>query len=626
MMHESIPLVEKYERNGWPSLDRPDMNPPAGWSLPLLAGVQRLRNHSLSPDGEQIAFIWDRDDLSDLYTLPASGGWPRRISFDRGLVPFWNDEIPCWSPDSQWLAFTAHDHVHVAPRQGGLPRKLTDFTSAASSPVWMPDSKGLIVTVERYEADQLLLTDRDGHWPRLLTDDSTGAASGDAWDARPSPESKGVAYVWRPFADLNRSDIRCIDLESGATHTLVGQAGEFNRSPRWSPDGSQLAFLSQRTDFYEIWLVQPDGSHLRQLSNFGQDVIEIAWSPDGIHLVCTLNAGGAVELVLIQVPSGEPSPLRPASANKGVHSHPCWSPTGKFLTFEYESSLCPPDLYRLNLDSHRVTQLTHSNPPALEALPLVTPEMVSYRSADGLEIPAFLYRPQRSNGAAIVHPHGGPSAQYIHELDIFAQYLVAKGYTFLACNYRGSTGYGRAFERLNHDAWGIGDTQDCLHAARYLRMLPGIDPGRLAITGGSYGGYMTICCLSLDPEYLFACGVTQFGDANLISTWAQCKRELRLYSEVFLGHPADHRPAYLAGSPIYQVENVRKPVLVLHGLLDDIVPPEASEEWVAALHQHNKTYEYKTYAVEPHGFLRRENKLDAWRRIERFFDWYLLPQ
>lgn len=158
-----------------------------------------------------------------------------------------------------------------------------------------------------------------------------------------------------------------------------------------------------------------------------------------------------------------------------------------------------------------------------------------------------------------------------------------------------------------------------------LAGLPEIDPGRIAIFGGSYGGYMTACCLSHDPDYLFACGVSKYGDANLISSWAQCNRHLRLYSQVFLGHPALHRGVYRAGSPIFEVENVQKPVLILHGLEDDVVPPEASEEWVEALRRAGKTFEYKTYAGEPHGFLMRRTQLDAYARIERFLDWHLLP-
>ena len=124
-MHEAIKLEEKYERNGWPSLTRPDLKPPAGWSLSLITGVDRVRNHALSPDGTRIAFIWDRADLSDVYVMPATGGWPGRVSTHRALTAYWSDEVPRWSPDGAWLAFTMDDHVHVAPAGGGAGRPST---------------------------------------------------------------------------------------------------------------------------------------------------------------------------------------------------------------------------------------------------------------------------------------------------------------------------------------------------------------------------------------------------------------------------------------------------------------------------------------------------------------------
>lgn len=617
-MSALIDVEEKYVRNGWPSLPRPDLKPPEGWSLSLITAVNRIRSHRLSPDGNQIAFIWDREDLSDIYRLPAAGGWPLRVTTHRELVAYWDDELPQWSPDSQWLAFTLDDHVHVAPAEGGLPQKVSGFAPAASTPVWMPDSRGLVVSVERDDAIQFVLTDRDGSWPRPLVTDTDA----DAWDAQPSPDGRSVAYVHRPFADLNRQDIRLVDLESGQVRTLAGTAKVLSYFPRWSPDGSQIAFISEQSGFNEIWLVRPDGEGLRRLTHAGMDFSDIAWSPDGARLACTVNRRGAFDLALVDSQSGELSILRPCL---GVHARPCWSPDGKFLTFEYEDPSSPPDLYRLDLETKQATQLTFSNLPALAVNSLVIPEQVIYTSYDGLEIPAFLYRPARPNGAAIVHPHGGPSGQYAYSWDILAQYFVAKGYHFLAPNYRGSTGYGLEFEHANYNDWGHGDTEDCLYAANFLQAQPGIDPERLAIYGGSYGGYLTICCLSRDPQYRYACGVSKYGDANLVSSWAQCNRRLRLYSEIFLGHPSQNREAYRRGSPIYQAGAVQKPMLILHGLLDDVVPPQASEEWVEALRREGKTFEYKTYAGEPHGFLMRKTQLDAYQRIERFLDWYLLP-
>ncbi len=617
-MSGEINLVEKYERNGWFSIARPDIHPPAGWSLGLTTAVNRIHNHKLAPTGEYLAFIWDRDGGSDVYTLPVSGGWPARRSTERAAALFWNDENPQPSPDGKWLAFSMLDHVFVAPLAGGLPVKISDFAASASSPIWLPDSQQLLISVERNEALHLLLTDREGAWPRPLF---TGP--GDALDAQPSLDGKRVAFVRYAYEDLDRWEIWQVDIESGQARPLTSQAKTRDWWPRWSPDGKLIAFISQRTEFTEAWLIDADGGNLRQLTHLGMDVADLAWSPDGKQIACVVNRKGSIELALIDAASGEVSQLRAAT---GVHMSPQWSPQGDFLIVSFEDSTRPPDLYRVEVPGGNTTQLTFSNLPALEANHLVIPEMVSYQSFDGLDIPAFLYRPPNPNGAALVNPHGGPSGQHIYDWDPFWQYLVAKGYTLLAPNYRGSTGYGVTFEHRNYNDWGGGDTQDCLYAARYLGALDEVDRERIGIIGGSYGGYMVACCLAKDPDYLFACGVSRYGDAHLETSWALCSRTLRWYTEKMIGNPGKNRPVYLNGSPIFQVENIRKPILLLHGLADDIVPPEASEAWAEAMHRVGKTYEYKTYTGELHGFVRRENQLDAHTRIERFLDWYLMPK
>jgi dipeptidyl aminopeptidase/acylaminoacyl peptidase len=292
---------------------------------------------------------------------------------------------------------------------------------------------------------------------------------------------------------------------------------------------------------------------------------------------------------------------------------------------EFENPIKPPDIYRISLPGGQETQLTFSSLPAFNHLPLIMPEAVKYKSKDKLEIPSLLFKPLHPNGAAVLYPHGGPSSQYYYEWDSLTQYLLAKGYTFVMPNYRGSTGFGIEFEQANYGQWGQGDMQDCLAGARYLAALDWVTPERIAIYGASYGGYMVACCLARDPDYLFACGISKFGDAHLETSWALSSRELRYYTEKMIGHPAKNRDVYYDGSPIYQVENIQSPVLILHGLEDDIVPPEASEDWVEALRHADKTFEYKTYSGESHGFLRRATQMDAYGRIERFLDWYLMP-
>lgn len=611
-----LQLVEKYERNGWPAEARPDLGSPPGWSLTLLAAVTMPRHLAPSPDGERIAFIWDRDDLSDLYVMPTSGGWPARLTFERGPAPFWWDDPPQWSPDGTWLAYTDKGHVWVVAACGGIPHKVSDFADGGGSPRWVPGGERLLITTERGGRTHIVLTDREGAWPRPVS-----AGEGHAHSPQASPDGRRVAYIRQPLDDLNRTDLMLADLETGEVRLLSGTPARHNILPRWSPDGRRIAFLSDRPGFYELFVLDVETGTERQVTHVGYDLGGLDWSLDGTRLVCTVNRGGAHDLAIVEVESGQLCDLR---VGFGVHSRPRWLPDGRTIVFEYEDPRTPHDLYRIDVETRQVTQLTFSQLPALEQVALAVPERVSYASFDGLEIPAFLYRPAQPNGAAVVYPHGGPASQYGAEFDLLAQYFVAKGYTWLAINYRGSTGYGLDYTRANHGVWGVDDTKDCLAAADYLVAQHGVDRERIAIYGASYGSYLAVCALARDPQYRYACGIAKYGDCNILTSWAQAVRGAREDLERMMGHPSRNRAGYRAGSPVWDVENIRRPLLIVHGLLDRIVHPLQSEELVEALKRAGKPFEYKTYADEGHGLLLRKNRLDFYERMERFLDWYLL--
>ena len=182
---------------------------------------------------------------------------------------------------------------------------------------------------------------------------------------------------------------------------------------------------------------------------------------------------------------------------------------------------------------------------------------------------------------AVVYPHGGPTDAYTDAWDGHAQYFVDRGYAWLAVNFRGSTGYGRDFERLNHDDWGVGDTKDCLAAADFLRTLDWVDGERLGIFGASYGSYMALLAVTDDPEYRFRCAVCKYGDCDITTSWAQGDREGVQDLDRMMGPPSGARDAYIAGSAYHRLENVRAPLLVAHGEQDIRVSPKQSEQLTA---------------------------------------------
>ena len=609
-------LTEKYLRRGWPAQPRPDLTPPEGWSHALLVSISRPRSASLSADGSSIAFFWDREESSDLYRMPSMGGWPQRLTFDRPPISYWMDDPPQWSPDGEWLAFTQEDHVWVVPVESGQPVRISDFTTNAGTPRWLPDSQRLLATVRRNGYSRIMLTDREGAWPQLVSQ-----GPGHDRGAKPSPDGRRAVYLHTPLNDLNGTELMLAELDCGKVQRLAGAPSRMVLAPTWSPDGRLIAFVWERPGFHELFLVDPQTGVEHQLTHLGQDVSGLTWSADGSRILCTVNRGGALDLTSVAVESGQVSVLRRL---EGVHSLPRAHPDGRSVIFSFETSTHPADIYRMDIESGHTQQLTFSSPPALCRLPLVEPERVTYPSSDGLQVPALLFRPVRPNGAAVVQPHGGPTSQFMKEFWPVIQYFLAKGYTWLAPDFRGSSGYGVEFERLNHGTWGVGDTQDCLAGADYLAGLEGVQPGRIAIFGASYGAYLVYCSLARDPQHRFACGVAKYGDINIQTSWAQVSRSVREDQERMMSTPSASREAYRAGSPIWDVENIRKPLLIVHGLEDRTVHPYQSEELVEALDRAGKTYEYKTYADEGHGIHWLANELDFHRRLEIFLDWYLM--
>jgi dipeptidyl aminopeptidase/acylaminoacyl peptidase len=281
----------------------------------------------------------------------------------------------------------------------------------------------------------------------------------------------------------------------------------------------------------------------------------------------------------------------------------------------------------------RPRRLTRSLPAVVPVDSFVAPERLVIPARDGLAIPVTLWRPADATGKrsgrtvpTIVSAHGGPSAQVFRDFQPFRQLLVQEGYAVLAVDFRGSTGHGRDFRLANRGEWGHADLHDVIDAARWAAAQPWSN-GKLGMLGGSYGGYLTLCALVEEPG-MWAAGVDLFGDSEIAESYRHGDRVGRLDLQRMMGSPDDPARAelYRRGSPLYRVERIEAPLLLLHGRRDRRVVPLMTEKMVEALEIESKHHEVHWYAEEAHGWERRENRRDAFGRIVDWLRRYVLEE
>jgi dipeptidyl aminopeptidase/acylaminoacyl peptidase len=608
------------EAEGIPVQPRKDVSPPPHWRLEAVAATERPRSLAVGADRRHAVFIQDRD-TSDVWLLDLDDPTPQRLTTGRDPMPYWEDTQPRLSPGGTQVAYGDEGHVWLVAAAGGPPRKLLE----AAAPVWLDDAT-LVVSIERGDTTRLALVDVADPWPRrLATAHGELDEHGDEWAASVAPDRTEVAYVFMPRADLNRAEIRIATVATGAVRAVTGTPRMQDRSPELSPDGSTIAYVSERSGAWALHAVGRDGGGERQLTQDGADYGEPAWHPGGGRIAVTRGVRNRYGVATVDAASGAVTELAPG----GVWGAPQWTASGALIG-TYEDHATPPELRLADSGDTAAGARTVLAPAplAVRRAPHVAPQDVTFASRDGLEIPGFLLRPRTASperpAPAIVYPHGGPTDAYMDMWDGHAQYFLDKGYAWLAVNFRGSTGYGREFERANHGVWGVKDTWDCLAAADHLRTLDWIDGDRLAIFGASYGSCMALLSVTDDPEHRFRCAVTKYGDCDILTSWAQGDREGVQDLERMMGHPADARAEYRAGSAIHRIDDIEAPLLIAHGERDERVSPKQSKELVAALRRAGKTFEYVTYPTEAHGLLRAGPQLHFYRRLERFFDWYLI--
>lgn len=577
----------------------------------------------VSPDGKLVAFVWNKSGQWDVYLAPVAGGEPDGGSLCITSGPE-SKIAPRWSPDGRTLAYV-QDHqgdelfdIWLYDARTGAHRNLTPDSPDAIYPMvsWSPDGARLAFTSNRSGKFAVYTLPVEGGAATLVCDHPYSDFSPE-W----SPDGKWIAFP--ALVTGQDTHLFLAPADGGEVRRVAGPDGPIDAAwPRWSPDSRRLAFVSRASGKSDVGVYDLESGALTWLADPEWEAYWPDWSPDGRRLVYALNRDGNYDLAIRDLESGEQLSL---AIGPGIHAYPRFLPGGEALIFTYQGAGHPPDLWVAAFTERvRYRQLTQSLPASLADAAFVTPRVVRYTGFDGRSIAALLYQPGRGEPpyAAVVFIHGGPSAQQTNVWEPAIQHLVSQGYLVLAPNYRGSTGYGKAFQELNRFDLGGGDLKDVIAGAEYLVSAGLADPRRLAVTGGSYGGYLTMMALTKDPER-WAAGVCIVGFLNWVTEYENEREDLKYWDLQNMGDPVKDADRYYDRSPIHFMDRIQAPVLFLHGANDPRCPLEEMEQAVDVLARLGKPYEFKVYPDEGHSFRRIENKVDAFRRRAEFLERYL---
>jgi dipeptidyl aminopeptidase/acylaminoacyl peptidase len=580
-----------------------------------------------------------------------------------------------FTPDGESVLFSSNIsgqfNLWRARVGGGWPEQLTAFTAHTVRALAVRARDGLIVFAADEDGDefhQLYALAPDG-WPRRLTDDPEVQhfVNANAF----SPDGSRFAYAANARTPTDM-EVWVRDADGGEPRPVFGE-GRYGLPMRWSPDGSQLLALDVHTNAdYSIHLVDvdratareltphdgdakfmpgpwtADGSGFYLLTDYGRefsglafydlaagrwtfveepawDIDELAGSDDGRFLAWVENDRGWARVRVRDLTDGRdlPAPQLPSGTIFALGSGLTFSPGGDRIALIWDHARRPQEVYTVETETGAPVRVTESRIGSLPEDELGEPELVSFPTRDGHDVPAWLFRPAAEERAPVVLAiHGGPEAQERPAYNGLYQYLRSRGVGVLAPNVRGSTGYGKTYQKLIYRDWGGGDLRDFESAAEWLRSQEWVDPDRIAVYGGSYGGFATLTCLSRLPDY-WAAGVDIIGPSNLITLAATVPPTWRRFIDDLLGNPVDDAELLRERSPLTYVENIHAPLLVIQGAKDPRVAKAESDQIVERLRELGREVEYEVFEDEGHGFTRYANELRAWRLAAEFLERHL---
>ncbi len=581
----------------------------------------------VSPDGRHVAFSWNRGGIWDIYeaslqpqSSSETGGAktdPRLISSGPG-----GKFHPRYSPDGAYMAYTVDFdgseafHLVVQDLATGEKHDLTPNPkgSLQADFSWSPDGKSIAFLSDDSGQFDTYVIPATGGESHLVLD-----AGYPAWKVRWSPdgtrlavsvEAGGIDFgTFIVSADCG-SDVYRVSDDDGPI-----DAGQ----PCWSPDGARLAFTSDVHGYNNIGVLDLATHQIQWLTNGDGEKQFPSWSPDGTRLVYVFNRS-TVSWLAVQKPGESPEHFR---IEPGVHYLPHFTPDGSRIVFAFDNPCHPDDIWSLSLEDGTFIQITQSLPQELADYPFTMPEEITYPGLDGTPVPALLFKPLAQDpGPAAILVHGGPDWFFEMTWYPLMAHMASRGWAVLVPNYRGSTGYGRAWQEASRFDFGGVDNDDVAAGAYYLLKNDLADPERIGITGRSHGGYLTMTCLTKYP-HLWAAGSAVVPFINWFTNHKYIRPDLQHWDYENFGNPDDDHDLWVDRSPYFFLHQVIAPVQLIAGRLDQRCPVSDSIEAHELLQNLGKETELVVYEDEGHAFLKLENVLDSEQRRVAFLAKYI---
>jgi dipeptidyl aminopeptidase/acylaminoacyl peptidase len=571
---------------------------------------------SWSPDGLKVSFLTEITGVPQVWEVASEvhgPSWPEQLTFNEERV-----SGARYSPTENRLLFGmdagGNERSQLFLLQDG---QVTDLTCSPDdihySGGFSPDGQRIAYTATRRNGTDfdVFVQELPEGEPEMVWEVSGYHTVAD-W----APDGRAL-IVSRHYSNVN-SDLYRLNLETGEATLLTGHEGDARfSSANVTPDGGSLYLATDRDgEFLRLARLDLGTLALEYLTPDDRDVEGVELSRDGRYLVASRNEDGYSNVLLFNGRGRRmPDPRIPEGIVGGFE----FSPDSEKLAFTLTAPERNPDIWVVDLPGGDARRLTRSSTAGIPPRSFRKPRVVRYTSFDDRRIPALFYQPEMENAPVIVNVHGGPESQSRPAFAPVTQYLLGRGYAVFFPNVRGSTGYGKAFTHLDDVGMRMDSVEDLAYAARWLR-----ERGhqRIAVMGGSYGGFMVLAALTEYPE-LWSAGVDIVGIANLVTFLENTGSYRRSLREPEYGSLERDRNLLESISPIHKAGNITAPLMVIHGKNDPRVPVGEAEQIVERVKKNGGAVEYLLYEDEGHGLAKLKNRLDAYPKIAAFLDEHL---